>query len=510
LPFPVNPLALSQRKSQLEHLADAAAIDAATLDDIQSLAAQLRSEDVVPIFGAGASYDCGVRLANHIGEDLKNEYLADPSFDPHQAVSSNLGEVAEAIAQVKGDLAAVEAIGLDRPDLWPAVSGVSEHYCAYRSLSRLAREGEFGQALGFNYDCNTEAGLLSEGFRRAGGHTSTGHHWEDYVHVVTDAQSSVATGRRGLAYFKAHGCAATFREKLPHEGAVAARRIVLQEKDLTTWHGRPWAEAAFRNLASNHILLLIGFSGGDPTVTGALIETLTEVYQAAPPAGVPRVIVLDHSPNTVPLKRLVKLGLGGGTPAPAMITSIDTSVCSVTCVLTLLLAETLALRLDGALAASGLTLSTDQDARLAELIISLPLMLRWTYLLTAGQSSDFLQRAMLEQSAANGYVPLSNDLSTTVRLLGARRQLRQHLGHPLPETLVEALRHDGFVMGSGIVYLPLDADHDQLRGICGPGGRMNAIRGDLNVPSLDAALVATRGPMTHGVHVRTGAEVEVR
>jgi hypothetical protein len=507
--FPINPLAPSQRKSQLEHLADAARVDAATLDDIQSLAAQLRAEDVVPILGAGASYDCGVRLANDIGEDLRNEYLADPSFDPHQPVASNLGKVAEAIAQVKGDLAAVEAIGLDRPDLWPAVSGVSEHYCAYRPLSRLAREGEFGQALGFNYDCNTEAGLLSEGFRRAGGHTSTGHHWQDYLHVVTDAQSSVDTGRRGLDYFKAHGCAATFREKLPYEGEAAARRIVLQEKDLTTWQDRAWAEAAFRNLATNHILLLIGFSGSDPTVTGALIETLTQVYEAEPPPGVPRVIVVDHSPHTLELNRLVNLGLGGGTPAPGLITRIDTSVCSVTCVLTLLLAETLALTLNGALAASGLAL-TNHDARLAELIISLPLMLRWTYLLTAGQSSDFLQRAMLEQSAVNGYVPLSNDLATTVRLLGARRQLRQQLGHPVAETLVDASRHDGFVMGSGVVYLPVDADHDQLRGICGPGGRMNAIRGDLNLPSLDAALVATRGPMTHGVHVRTGADVGVR
>jgi hypothetical protein len=504
-------LAPVRRKPELDHLVHAASIHGTALDEIRRLAAQLKDQSVLPILGAGASYDCGVRLANEIGQDLHDAYLADPSFHPHRPVSPNLGKVAEVIAQERNDdLAAIEAIGLDRADLWPPSSDIPPHYCAYRPLSRLAREGHYEQAIGFNYDCNTEAGMLAEGFRRAGGHTVGGQHWHDRVHVVTDAQSSTATLRRAFDFYKAHGCAARFRECLPYEGAVAAERIVLQEKDLTSWQGREWAENRLRTLATDHILLLIGFSGSDPTVVGALKDALSQVYRAAPSEGAPRVIVLDHAPDTMELTRLVKLGLGDEDARPGMVTHIDTSVCSVTGVLTALLAETLVLELDGPLATCGAALSTDQDARLAELVVSLPLMLRWSYLLTAGQPEKFLQRATLQQAAKSGYVPLTHDAAATVRLLMSRRDLRQRLTGALTESLAEASQHEGFVIGSGVAYLPIDATHEQLRQLCRPGGHIESVRGDLNVPALDAALVATQGPQTHAIHLRTGAEVEIR
>src|SRR4051794_35495132 len=92
--LPIQPRDLSQRKSQREHLALAAALPAEVVENIRALAAQLHDKPVLPVIGAGASYDCGVRLASRIGHDLYVEYTTDPSFAPRaECVEDNLGNV---------------------------------------------------------------------------------------------------------------------------------------------------------------------------------------------------------------------------------------------------------------------------------------------------------------------------------------------------------------------------------------------------------------------------------
>jgi hypothetical protein len=61
-------------------------------------------------------------------------------------------------------VAVVEALGLPDPALWPSADDIDPHFCSYRVLARLAREGVFEQAVTLNYDCAYEAGLKGEGF----------------------------------------------------------------------------------------------------------------------------------------------------------------------------------------------------------------------------------------------------------------------------------------------------------------------------------------------------------
>ncbi len=92
----------------------AAALPAEIVENIRALAAQLHDKPVLPVIGAGASYDCGVRLASRIGHDLYVEYTTDTSFEPRaDGVEDSLGNVADAIAQKLGQIGVVRAIGLD-------------------------------------------------------------------------------------------------------------------------------------------------------------------------------------------------------------------------------------------------------------------------------------------------------------------------------------------------------------------------------------------------------------
>jgi hypothetical protein len=88
----------SQVRQLQEHFDAASAFHPTVLDQLRALAVQIGGCSVLPLIGAGGSYDCGMPLARQIGEDLLRDYLADPRFAPHAAgLSADLGDVAEAI-----------------------------------------------------------------------------------------------------------------------------------------------------------------------------------------------------------------------------------------------------------------------------------------------------------------------------------------------------------------------------------------------------------------------------
>ena len=137
----------TQIKSLQEHIDKAVALEPGRVEEVRTLAAQLLEQDlpVLPIVGAGASHDCGMRLATALGKDLYRDYMANPDYasEPRHAVSEDLAEVAQAIHNAAGQVAVVKAIGLDDVTLWPDAESVPEHFCLYRVLSRLAREELF-------------------------------------------------------------------------------------------------------------------------------------------------------------------------------------------------------------------------------------------------------------------------------------------------------------------------------------------------------------------------------
>lgn len=76
---------VAQVRALEEHLAAAAAMDPAIANAVRALAAQLDGLPTLPILGAGASHDCGMRLASQLGEDLYEWYMGNSAFEPHAA-----------------------------------------------------------------------------------------------------------------------------------------------------------------------------------------------------------------------------------------------------------------------------------------------------------------------------------------------------------------------------------------------------------------------------------------
>jgi hypothetical protein len=497
----------SQVLSLEEHLAKAAAFDEEEVRRIRALAAQLEGRSVLPVLGAGASYDCGMRLATHIGQDLYNDYLADASFEPHVAgLSPNLGEVADAIFAGAGQPAVVRAVGLHDPALWPGTDDVGEHFCAYRVLARLAREDLMEEAITFNFDCGHEAGLKAEGFLR-GPRTELGKEWLDHATVIADAATHAQLPRSGaFTLFKAHGCAERYRELAESDEAAAASTIIICGLQLTTWRNDLWIRNAFRDRARNHVLLLIGFSGQDPVIYGEIDRVLQDIYSSAPSDGTPRVVVIDHEPDTAIFRNLVRLGLGGQDPTPGAIAQIRTSHATTTAATLVLLAETLALKLGR----SGVTLPDEMEPRLAALTLSAPVMLRWSYLLRKPADNQYVQRINLQQAAEHGYVPLTLDPHTTTRALQTRAKLHHALGLGDLETTREALEAHGFLVGGGCAFLPVGLDYDELVSSCRPGGPIDHARRSLPHPThLDCILVSDGVGGRRGVNIDTGKEVAV-
>ena len=145
-----------------------------------------------------------MRLAKEIGQDLYDDYVNDSSYAPHATVTPDLAEVAEAIWVARDQLAVTKAVGLNDPALWPETDRVQEHFCVYRVLARLAREGLFDETVGFNYDCGKEAGLAAEGFFRSP-RTAHGREWRDHATVIADAGQYMGLDAPGaFRYSKAH------------------------------------------------------------------------------------------------------------------------------------------------------------------------------------------------------------------------------------------------------------------------------------------------------------------
>jgi hypothetical protein len=510
--MPVQTIDKSQVCSLQEHLDKAARLDATQIDEIRMLARQLQGLPVLPIIGAGASHDCGMRLASDIGKDLYTAYINDGTYDSHDAVSEDLADVAQAIYNAADQVAVVRAVGLPDPDLWPETGRVERHFCVYRVLARLAREEMFDEVIGFNYDCGKEAGLVDEGFLRSP-HTSAGCQFRNHATVIADKATFCELQRDGaLTYIKAHGCAERFRKLAVTDEAKAAETIVIRKSQLTNWRKDAWMQDRLRDCARAHVLLLIGFAAQDATIHGELQTILDEVFEEVPPHDTPRVVVIDWRPNTPTLHGLIKTGLGGRDAPDGVVTAIDVSRASATttAVVLILLAETLRLRLQTHLAHHGYALPDQIDPQLAALVLSAPLMLRWTYLLRSRTDNQFIQKINLEQAAEGGYVPLMADPDATAVSLDTRVKLRHQLRLFDEEGTREAQNNHGFITQGGFAYLPVALSLDELLVACRPGGLVDPARAILGYPThLECVLVTNSPGDLRGVHIETGAEVAV-
>lgn len=504
----------SQILTLQEHLDIASSLDGGILEELRALAVQLDGQSVLPLIGAGGSYDCGMPLASQIGQELLADYNADARFEPHiTTLAPDLGDVAEAIYLKAGQIAVVEALGLPDPALWPSAESITPHFCAYRVLARLAREQLFAQAITLNYDCAYEAGLRSEGFLLAPD-TTPGARFRDHATIIPDAQAAASPALRGsLVLRKLHGCAQHYR----HEVARGATnhpedRIIVRSGQLNNWHGVHWARDYVRQAARDNILLLLGFSGRDSVIAGELRDLLSDIYEQTTPTGKPRIIAIDNEPDTASLLGLIDTGLGGGEPAPGSVTRIRTQPATTTAIMLALLTETLHHHLQPHIAAATLTLPDVLDARMAVLTIAAPVMLRWSYLLREPQDDDFNQRTNLHSTAREGYVPLLLQPATTIRALQTRTELRAALGHAEPETTREALADHAFITdpAAGVAYLPCGLDLDTLRGGARPAGELQMTRETLPWPKhLDCVLVAEDPSGRRGISLASGLEVHV-
>jgi hypothetical protein len=498
------------------HLDAASTIDAAEVALIRRLAEQLHNKPVMPIVGAGCSYDCGMLLASEIAKSLRTAYLANPAYDPHIAdPDPTLGTLTEAIATRRGQRAAVEAVGLQDSTRWPSASEFTPHFCVYRALTRLSRErlhaNSMPNAMGFNYDSGWDAALKDEGVMSSPG-TIAGRLWSDHATIITDAATNnpeVPLGRFVLV--KAHGCAQRYRSEIARDPTCHAENdIVIRANQLLNWGKRGWSRDFFANNVHNNVLLLVGFSGQDPVIAGTLEEILAEVHTAEMATDIPRVIVVDREPNTARLQQLIAAGRGRNELRADAVTEIRVPESSTTTAIALiLLAEALALDLGSTFAASGWNIPDDMDARLAALVVSAPVMMRWSYLLRTPARDDFYQRANLQQ-AERGYVPLATTPSSTAQALRTRSEVRKALGWTKPESSREALENHGFLVAGGCAFLPVGLDHDELRNACRPGGPIDQAKSTVPHPDqLDCILVSDEDGKRCGTHIDTGAEVKV-
>jgi hypothetical protein len=504
----------TQISSLQEHIDKAAALELARVEEIRALAAQLLGQDlpVLPIVGAGASHDCGMRLATALGKDLYRDYMsnADYASEPRHAVSEDLAEVAQAIQNAAGQVAVVKAIGVDDPVLWPDAGNVPEHFCLYRVLSRLAREDLFKEVIGFNYDCANEAALKREGYQLSP-KTTAGLKFTDHATVIADRATLYDPPREGaLRYYKAHGCAHRFRELALTDVEKAASTIIICKDQLTHWRDDLWMRERLRDRARDHLLLLIGFAAQDGAVHAELKSVLDEIYKELPAEGKPRLVVIDWRPDTPVLRGLVKSGFGGENPPGGVIAEVGVSSSSTTAVALILLTEFLRLGLTTDLESRSYVLTDELDGQMAALIITAPLMMRWTYLLRAQAKNQYFQKINLAQAVHGGYVPLMVDRDATALSLEIRLRLRETLGMGGQESSSEALSDHGFVTHAGFAYLPVALELDELRVACEPGGLIDGIRATLPSPvRLERVLVTQHDGALRGVHIDTGAEVAV-
>jgi hypothetical protein len=497
------------------HISAAAKLDAAQVNAIERLAAQLHPERLLPVVGAGASFDCGMRLAGEIAEDLHQAYRENPDYEPHDETlgENDLADIAEAIfVRTGSQTRVVTELGLPDRALWRPANAMGEHFCGYCVLARMVQEGFFEEAFSFNYDCGAEAGLNASGFGY--GEISAGRHWRDRARIVADAATHSSTTKDSSSFtlYKANGCAVRFRELAEVDEEDAAEGIVVRTEQINSWKDSSWSRTTFQNRVENHVVMLIGFSGQDPKFSVELREVFDRVYAQAPPNGSPRVVAIDQAATPTQIEALIKSGLGGLDPDDDVVTRICTGTSTATAALLVLLAEFLRIELDDALAQEEVTLPTELEARLSTLTISAPTMRRWSYLAAGSDDGDLIQRANV--IAEDGYVPLNNKPELTARLIAARSRVRNRLGREGAESSNEALADHGFLadVAHGMAYMPIGIDHDVLVASCRPGPELEKLQVTLRgrYPSrLDCVLVSGDGHDLRGVSLLTGREVEV-
>jgi SIR2-like domain len=493
-----------------EHLEKAGTFGHDVADQLRRLAVQLLDKDVLPLIGAGGSVDCGMLLASKIGEELLAEYCSDPRFaPPTPGVKPDLGEVAEEIFMKTDQQTVVEVLGLPDATLWPPAETIDRHFCSYNVLARLARERLFAQAVSLNYDCGYEAGLYGEGFLLAPD-TRAGRTFPDHATVMADKRSAGYVTKKGSFLLrKIHGCAQRYRDEMARDPTSAPENaIIVRRTQLQNWVGRGWARRALLSGAQENVLMLIGFSGSDANIVGALTELLDDTFKVQDKTGDPRVVVINHSPLTSELRGLAFTGLGGAALGADKVALVETSQGTNTAALLLLLAEMLAHRLDTTFTSEGYVLPSDPSARLATLVLAAPVMLRWSFLLRPREPDAFVQGINLHEAAERGYVPLLDAPSTTARALRRRAELRAALGHRAHETADELIANHGFVVdaATGLAYLPTGLDDGKLEDACRASGPLSTARRSLSSPKLTCIIVGD-GP--GGFNLTTGKTVDV-
>lgn len=506
----VQVMEVSRQQELAEHLAAARQLPPNELEAIRRLALQLHGRRLLPVVGAGASWDCGVRLAGEIAEDLYAAYLANPDFVPHAEGldEKDLAGIAEAIYLKTNQSRVVSEVGIPDAGVWLPAEKLEPHFCVYCVLARMVREGLLKEAFGFNYDCAAEAGLGAEGF--AYGQVLAGRHWVDRARIVADAEvaSDTKVDESSFTLFKANGCAVRYRELAMHDEPKAAESIVIRRGQLEEWKGSTWSRDKFRDRAGDHILILIGFSAQDTKFTTQVQQVLDNVYEQNPANGSPRVVAIDIARNSMPIERMIACGLGGAGASGA-VTKVCSEGSTTTAVLLVLLTELLAIELEEELGEAGVELSDELDGRLATLMISTPTMLRWSYLAAEPQANELIQRA--NQFAAGGYVPHTNDPARSVRLMKARRQLREQLGRTEPESSTEAFEDNGFIIDGAFAYMPVGVPIDELEQSCREGAELEALRKALDghyPKNLECVLLAGDGTRLEGVNLATGRRID--
>lgn len=511
----VDVMKVDRQRPVEGHLLAAEQLSPGQLESIRRLATQLIGTQVLPVIGAGASWDCGVRVGGEIATDLYDAYRASSDFEPHDPglVDTDLPGIAQAMFVRKGQERVVDELGLPDPARWPPAATLGDHFCVYCVLARMVREGllgPVGKAFSFNYDCGAEAGFRSEGF--AYGKTVGGSQWLDRARVVSDATTDVdfTSNPATFTLYKVNGCAVRYRELAQTDPAKAAEEIVIRRDQLAKWPDQSWSRERFRVGARDHIIMLIGFAAQDSKFTGELNDVLQQIYAATPPVGFPRVVAIDRTSTAASIEGVIQTGLGGVDADEDVVTQIDTTGSSTTGAMLMLLTEMLSLTLAEHFERDGVTLPAEPDARLATFTISTPSMLKWAYLADRPSEKGLIQRA--NQIARGGYVPHTHDPQLSATLVAARKRLRQRFGRADQESSSEALADGGFIVEGPFAYMPVGLPIEVLERSCREGPELEDLRGRLREhgpKNVERILLAGDGTHLTGVNLESGQRIDV-
>lgn len=398
----IRVMEADRQQTLLAHIGEAAKLHGEEIERIGQLAQQLSDKRILPVVGAGASYDCGMRLAKEIADDLFKAYedMVPPgSVDP-DFPRKDLARIADAIYLEDGTQSrVVKELGIPDPTVWLPAEEIGPHFCVYCVLARMVRERILADAFGFNYDCGAEAALRTEGI--ATGAVKAGQQWIDRARIVADPATNTdfAKDNGSFTLFKANGCAVKYRELAIRDEPKAAETIVVRTEQINSWKESGWSLNQFRGRAEDHVLLLIGFAGEDPKFSVELRGVLKGVYKESPTAEGPRVVAIDSAMHHLEIDGLIRDGLNGSAPPDGVVTRICTEGSTSTAAMSLLLTEMLAIALKDALEGEGATLPTEVDARLALLTMSVPTMRRWSYLFELNDEDLISERIRLRARA---------------------------------------------------------------------------------------------------------------